>query len=69
MNAYIKKMFSDWKTYAMIIGTVMMVFVDCQDRDYRSAVWVILLLRFGAPTTYFRLFLPNIAELATDMKS
>lgn len=35
-------MFSDWKTYVMIISTVMMVFVDCQDCDYLSAVWVIL---------------------------
>ena len=26
----------------MIISTVMMVFVDCQDCDYLSAVWVIL---------------------------
>lgn len=42
MNAYIKKMFSDWKTYVMTISTVMMVFVDCQDCDYFSAVWVML---------------------------
>lgn len=42
MNAYIKKLFSDWKTYVMIISTVMMVFIDCQDCDYLSAVWVIL---------------------------
>lgn len=37
-----KKLFSDWKTYVMIIGTVMMVFVDCSDCDYLSAVWVVL---------------------------
>ena len=37
-----KELFKDWKTYVMIISTVMMVFVDCQDRDYLSAVWVIL---------------------------
>lgn len=42
MNAYTKKLFSDWKTYVMIISTVMMVFVDCQDCDYLSAVWVVL---------------------------
>lgn len=42
MNADIKKLFSDWKTYVMIISTVMMVFIDCQDCDYLSAVWVIL---------------------------
>lgn len=42
MNAYTKKLFSDWKTYVMIISTVMMVFVDCQDCDCLSAVWVIL---------------------------
>ena len=28
----------------MIISTVMMVFVDCQDCDYLSAVWVVLAL-------------------------
>ena len=37
-----KKLFSDWKFYVMIISTVMMVFVDCHDCDYFSAVWVIL---------------------------
>lgn len=42
MNAYTKKLFSDWKTYVMIISTVMMVFVDCSDCDYLSAVWVVL---------------------------
>lgn len=42
MSAYTKKLFSDWKTYVMIISTVMMVFVDCQDCDYLSAVWVVL---------------------------
>ena len=42
MNAYTKKLFSDWKTYVMIISTVMMVFIDCQDCDYLSAVWVVL---------------------------
>ena len=42
MSAYTKKLFSDWKTYVMIISTVMMVFVDCKDCDYLSAVWVIL---------------------------
>lgn len=35
-------MFSDWKTYVMIISTVMMVFIDCSDCDYFSAVWVVL---------------------------
>ena len=42
MNAYTKKLFSDWKTYVMIISTVMMVFIDCSDCDYLSAVWVVL---------------------------
>lgn len=42
MNAYTKKLFSDWKTYVMIISMVMMVFVDCSDCDYLSAVWVVL---------------------------
>ena len=42
MNADIKKLFSDWKTYVMIISMVMMVFVDCSDCDYLSAVWVVL---------------------------
>ena len=42
MNTYTKKLFSDWKTYVMIISTVMMVFVDCRDCDYLSAVWVVL---------------------------
>lgn len=42
MNAYIKKLFSNWKTYVMIISTVIMVFVDCSDCDYLSAVWVVL---------------------------
>lgn len=42
MNAYIKTLLSDWKTYVMIISTVMMVFVDCQECDYLSAVWVVL---------------------------
>ena len=37
-----KKLFSDWKFYVMIISTVMMVSVDCHDRDYLSAVWVIM---------------------------
>lgn len=37
-----KKLFSDWKFYVMIISTVMMVSVDCHDRDYLFAVWVIL---------------------------
>lgn len=42
MNADIKKLFSDWKFYVMIISTIMMVFVDCSDCDYLSAVWVVL---------------------------
>lgn len=42
MNTYTKKLFSDWKTYVMIISMVMMVFVDCSDCDYLSAVWVVL---------------------------
>lgn len=42
MNAYIKKLLSDWKTHVMIISTVMMVFIDCSDCDYLSAVWVVL---------------------------
>ena len=37
-----KKLFSDWKFYVMIISTVTMVFIDCQDCDYISAVWVVL---------------------------
>ena len=37
-----KKLFSDWKFYVMIISTAMMVFIDCSDCDYLSAVWVVL---------------------------
>ena len=37
-----KKLFSDWKFYVMIISTVMMVFTDCSDCDYLSAVWVVV---------------------------
>ncbi len=42
MKKVFKELFKDWKTYVMIISTVMMVFVDCHDCDYLSAVWVIL---------------------------
>lgn len=57
MNAYIKKLFSDWQTYVMIISTVMMVFVDCQDCDYLSAVWVILAFVLWCTNYIFQIYL------------
>ena len=57
MNAYIKKLFSYWKTYVMIISTVMMVFVDCHDCDYLSAVWVILAFALWCTNYIFQIVL------------
>ena len=37
-----KKLFSDWKFYVMIVSMVMLVFVDIVSEDYISAVWVVL---------------------------
>ena len=37
-----KKLFSDWKFYVMIVSTAMVAFVDIVSEDYMSAVWVVL---------------------------
>ena len=63
MNAYTKKLFSDWKTYVMIISTVMMVFVDCQDCDYLSAVWVVLAFALWCANYIFQIGLTEYRRI------
>ena len=69
MNAYTKKLFRDWKTYVMIISTVMMVFVDCSDCDYLSAVWVVLAFALWCYNYILQIGITDIAGFATDIKS
>ena len=37
-----KKIFSDWKFYVMIVSVVTVVFADIVSEDYISTVWVVL---------------------------
>ena len=49
-----KKIFSDWKFYVMIVSMVMLVFVDIVSEDYISAVWVVLAFVLWCQIIYFK---------------
>lgn len=49
-----KKLFSDWKFYVMIVSMVMLVFVDIVSEDYISAVWVVLAFVLWCQIIYFK---------------